>query len=345
MKKIAIFDSGVETPEEIIMAAGFTPYRLFGDPTIQVDRANEHIPPTHCLWTRNLLEQALRGLNQDIEGLIAAHGCDRTNREYDIWYECLNLKFKYFLNTPLKRDEIALKFFMDDIKELIIQLESIFNIKITEDKIKDAILKTNKIRRLLKELSEYRAKNLLLSSAFHALVKKALQLEKSDFLNLLTSNLEKIKQQNPIDLEGKKKVLLTGSDLDDTEFLRFLEDLGFHIVIDDLCVGTKYFWNEVDEREEPIKALAYYHLQKPIYSTKFPSYDRFTVLKTLTEDYEIDGIINIAQKFCEPVLYDHPYLSKKFKELDIPYLFVEVTYNRESYKQLSTRFSAFAEMI
>ena len=88
MKKIAIFDSGVETPEEIIMAAGLTPYRLFGDPTIQVDKANEHIPPTHCLWTRNLLEQALRGLDPDIEGLIATHGCDRTNREFDIWHEC-----------------------------------------------------------------------------------------------------------------------------------------------------------------------------------------------------------------------------------------------------------------
>ena len=35
MKKIGIFDSGVETPEEIILAAGFIPYRLFGDPSIE----------------------------------------------------------------------------------------------------------------------------------------------------------------------------------------------------------------------------------------------------------------------------------------------------------------------
>ena len=345
MKKIAIFDSGVETPEEIIMAAGFTPYRLFGDPTIQVDKANEHIPPTHCLWTRNLLEQALRGLNQDIVGLITAHGCDRTNREFDIWYECLSLKFKYFLNTPLKRDEIALNFFINDIKELILQLENTFNFKITDDMIKEAILKTNKIRRLLKELSEYRSKSKLLGSDFHGIVKETLQLDKNDILPLLISRLKNLNEQQPIDLNGKKKILLTGSDLDDTEFLIFLEDLGFHIVIDDLCVGTKYFWNEVDEQEEPIKALAKYHLQKPIYSTKFPSYDRFNYLKILAQTYDIDGVINVAQKFCEPVLYDHPYLSKKFKELEIPYLFVEATYSRESYKQLSTRFSAFAEMI
>lgn len=345
MNKIAIFDSGVETPEEIVMAAGFIPYRLFGDPTIQVDKANEHIPPTHCLWTRNLLEQALRGLDKDIVGLIAAHGCDRTNREFDIWHECINLKFKYFLNTPLKRGEIGLKFFINDIKELIYQLENTFDLKITEDTINEAILKTNEIRRLLKQLSEYRGKNVILGSDFHSLVKKALQLEKDEALNLLTLSLKNLKDQNPIDVNGKKRILLTGSDIDDTEFLLFLEDLGFHIVIDDLCVGTKYFWNEIDEQEAPIKALAKYHLQKPIYSTKFPSYDRFEVLKMLTQTYNIDGVINVAQKFCEPVLYDHPYLNKKFKQLEIPYLFVEATYNRESYKQLSTRFSAFAEMI
>ncbi|MBA7690443.1 (R)-phenyllactyl-CoA dehydratase beta subunit [subsurface metagenome] len=110
-------------------------------------------------------------------------------------------------------------------------------------------------------------------------------------------------------------------------------------------MGTKYFWNTVDENEDPIVALAKYHLNKPIYSTKFPSYERFEVIKNLAESYNVDGIINIAQKFCEPILYDHPYMNKMFKELEIPYLFVEVTYNRESYSQLSTRFSAFAEII
>ena len=32
-------------------------------------------------------------------------------------------------------------------------------------------------------------------------------------------------------------------------------------------------------------------------------------------------------------------------ELEIPYLFVEMEYSRESYKQLATRFEAFAEII
>jgi benzoyl-CoA reductase/2-hydroxyglutaryl-CoA dehydratase subunit BcrC/BadD/HgdB len=345
MKKIGIFDSGVETPEEIIMAAGFIPYRLFGDPTLEPSKANEHIPPTHCLWTRNLLEQALNGLDEDIIGIIGTHGCDRTNREFDIWIECVNLKFMYFLNSPRKRDEISLKFFIDDINEMILQLEEKFKIRITPDKIKESIIKMNKLRTLLKQISEFRSKMILKGSEFHALVKNAQQQDKDVSIKLLESKLTELKQKKINIKNNVKKVLLTGSEIDDTEFIQYLENLGYHIVIDDLGVGTKYFWNFINENMEPIEAIARYHITKPINAIKFPSYERFDVLKKLATDYKVDGVINIANKFCEPVLYDHPYLNKKFKELGIPYLFVELTYSRESYKQLTTRFSAFAEII
>jgi len=345
MQKIGIFDSGVETPEEIVMAAGFTPYRFFGDPTLQPDRANEHIPPTHCIWTRNLLEQAIKGLNENIVGIIGTHGCDRTNREFDIWIECLNLDFMFFLNSPRKRDNLALNFFINDLNELILRLEEYFNIEITPGKLKDAIIKMNKIRKLLKQISDYRNNLVLKGSEFHELVKNAQYQDKNQVLENLEKKLEELKSTTSFSEKNIKRVLLTGSEIDDTEFIKYLEDLGFHIAIDDLGVGTKYFWNLVDENLEPIEALAKYHLTKPINSIKYPSYERFNVLEKLAKDYKVDGVINIAQKFCEPVLYDHPYLNKKFKELEIPYLFIEVTYNREAYNQLSTRFSAFAEII
>ena len=345
MKKIGIFDSGVETPEEIILAAGFTPYRLFGDPEIEPIKANEHIPPTHCVWTRNLLELAISGLNEDVVGIITTHGCDRTNREFDIWRECVDVDFMYFLNSPKKLDATALKFFINDCEELISQLEDHFNIKITKEGLEENIKKMNIIRKLLREISPYREQMVLSGSEFHGIVKKVQVLNKDDAIKLLRAKQEELKERQPFSKKNFKKILLTGSDLDDSEFIRHIESLGFQVIIDDLGVGTKYFWADIDETGDPLEAIAKYHMSKPIYSTKFPSYKRFDVLRRLATDYKVDGVINIAQKFCEPVLYDHPYLKKKFKELEIPYLFVEVTYNRESYKQLSTRFSAFAEII
>jgi benzoyl-CoA reductase/2-hydroxyglutaryl-CoA dehydratase subunit BcrC/BadD/HgdB len=344
MNKIAIFDSAIETPEEIILAANMTPIRLFGDPTMSIDKANEHVPPNHCIWAKNLLEQAMKGLNE-VRGLISSHGCDITNREFDIWLECVDLEFFYFLNVPLKRNETAIKFFVEDIKELINQMEEKFNVSITTAKISKAIKLMNQIRALLREISNYRTKMILKGSDFHALVKNVQQLDKNEALEMLKSKLEHLKTQNPLSDKKLKKVLLTGSVIDDTEFIKFLESLGFHIIIDDLCIGTKYFWHTVDENKDPILSLAEYHLSKPIYSTKFPSYKRFDIVKVLATKYNVDGVINIAQKFCEPILYDHPYFNKKFKELRIPYLFVEMEYNRESYKQLITRFEAFKEII
>jgi benzoyl-CoA reductase/2-hydroxyglutaryl-CoA dehydratase subunit BcrC/BadD/HgdB len=345
MKKIGIFDSGVDTPEEIIIAAGFIPYRLFGDPSIEPDKANEHIPPTHCVWTRNLLELAINNLDKDIVGIITTHGCDRTNREYDIWRECIDLDFMYFLNSPRKRDNAALKFFINDINELIAQLEDNFKINITEDKLTDAIKKMNEVRKLLREISEYRKNMIITGSEFHGIVKNVQQLHKDEALILLNSKLENLKERQPFSKKDFKRILLTGSDLDDTEFIRYVESLGFQIVIDDLGIGTKYFVNDVKENGNPIENIAEYHISKPIHATKFPSYQRFEILKKLAIEYNVDGVINIAHKFCEPVLYDHPFLRKKFKELEIPYLFTEMTYSREAYKQLSTRFSAFAEII
>jgi len=345
LKKIGYFDAGVEFPEEIIMAAGFTPVRLLGDPTIDLDKANQHVPPNHCVWARNVLEQAIKGLDSEIRGVITSHGCDCTNREFDIWLECVKLDFMFFLNVPLKRNDIAKKFFINDLKELVTQIEENLNAKITDENLRESIMKMNKIRSLLKEISEYRSKLILKGSEFHELVKQVQQNDKDVALNTLETKLNDFKSRNKFSENGLKKILLTGSEIDDTEFIKFLEGLKFHVVIDDLGIGTRYFWNKIDETEEPIKSIAKYHLNKPIFSTKFPSYKRFDFIKELAESYKVDGIINIAAKFCEPILYDHPFMSKKFKELEIPYLFVEIEYNREAYRQLSTRFEAFHEML
>ncbi len=345
MKKLAYFDADVVTPEELFMAAGFTPFRLFGDPTVGYNKVNEHIPPTHCVWARNVLELALRGLDPEIVGVITSHGCDCTNREFDIWLQSVKTNFLFYLNVPLKRDKLALKFFLSDMEEMIIQLEEKYNVEISPEKIKEAIILTNKIRRILKELAEYRSKFVIKGSELHEIVKMAQTSNKKDILAKLEAKLLEVKEKKPFTDQKLKKVLLTGSVVDDTELIKNLEEFGFQIVIDDLCIGTRYFWQTIDEDEEPIQALANYHFTKPVYSTKFPSYKRFEFIEELARKYQVDGVINLTKKFCEPLLYSHPYFAKKFKELGIPYLFVEMEYNRESYKQLATRFEAFAEII
>jgi len=345
LKKIAIIDACVDTPEEIILAADLEAYRLFGDPSIAPTTADEHVPASHCVWTRNILEQGLRGLPDDVIGLVSTHGCDCTNRQFDIWLDTVDLNFMYFLNSPLKRDQTAKDFFIQDMKELITQLEDHFNIEITDQKLREQIVLMNKIRRKLKELSEYRNKMTLKFSELHQLTKSTLTTDKTHALDMINEKLEEIKTRESFSDENLKRVLLTGSVIDDNSFVKNIENAGFHIVIDDMCIGTHYYWHTMDESGDPLEAIAKYHFEKPIYSTKVPSHQRYKFIESLIDKYHVDGVINIAQKFCESILYDHPFLSDKFRQNNMPYLFVEKEYNREAYKQLSTRFDAFAEII
>ncbi|MEJ2249074.1 MAG: 2-hydroxyacyl-CoA dehydratase family protein [Candidatus Lokiarchaeota archaeon] len=209
----------------------------------------------------------------------------------------------------------------------------------------NAIILMNEIRKYLREISEYRSTLILKGSEFHEIVKMVQQTDKKIALEKLKAIIGDLKQKKPFTKNKLKKILLTGSDIDDTEFVRYLEEIGFQVVIDDLGIGTRYFWNDVDQSIDPLEALVKYHLSKPIFSTKVPSHDRYKFIKELVQTYRVDGVINVAQKFCESVLYDHPFMSNKFKEEGIPYLFIEKEYNRESYKQLATRFEAFAEII
>lgn len=345
MKSIGLIDSCVETPEELILAAGLIPFRLFGEPSLSPLKANEHVPATHCVWARNILEQGLQGLPEDIVGIISTHGCDCMNRQFDIWLDNVDMDFMYFLNSPLKQNEAAKEFFIRDMKELITQMEEHFDVEITDESIQENISVMNEIRNLLKELSEYRTKRKIKYSELHNLIKKVQRIDKEEALNLINDKLEEFKLREPFEEDGMKNILLTGSALDDTEFIRSLEDAGFHIVIDDLCIGTHYFWEQIEAKSDPLKAIADYHFEKPIYSTKIPSHQRYKFIEHLIDEYQVKGVINIPEKFCESILYDHPFMKKKLKEKGIPYLFVEKEYNREAFQQLKTRFDAFHEII
>ena len=345
--KIGYVDPSYNTPEELIIAAGFIPYRIFGDPTLDLVDADKYVPPNHCFWARNCLQRGINGLDNEIKGIIITHACDCSNREYDIWYHHVPYDFYYYLNAPLKRGEISLKFFINDLKELRSRLEERFGVEITDEKISEAIKLTNEIRKGLKSISEYRNKGVLLGSEFHAIVKNVQTSEKRDILTNIKDKLNKLENNESlphIDI-GKKKVLLTGSVLDDTDLLIYLENLGFQIVIDDLCLGTRYFHNLIEETGNPIRDIATYHLKKPIYSTEYPSLGRFDFLKELAKRYQVQGVIYIVQKFCEPLLYDYPFIRDSFKEIGMPFIFLEKEYKRESYKNMTTRLEAFQEIL
>ena len=84
MKKIAYFDSTHDLPEEIIMAAGFEPYKIMGDVRVPNDPADAYLANFFCPVARSCMVEALAG-SGNWAGIVFGHGCDATNRHFDVW--------------------------------------------------------------------------------------------------------------------------------------------------------------------------------------------------------------------------------------------------------------------
>jgi benzoyl-CoA reductase subunit C len=64
----------------------------------------------------------------------------------------------------------------------------------------------------------------------------------------------------------------------------------------------------------------------------------------MVEEYRVQGVIYLMEKFCEPHGYDLPQLKSLFEQRGIPFLFLEVDLTTPA-GQFRTRIEAFLELI
>ena len=127
-----------------------------------------------------------------------------------------------------------------------------------------------------------------------------------------------------------------------------ISDINLKIKKGEMCTGTRYFENLVDESkttlEDQYMALAERYMK--INCACFtPNEGRIDDILRLAKEYKVDGIIDVNLKFCN--LYDTEgyFVEKALKESGIPVLGIETDYTDSDAGQLRTRISAFIEML
>ncbi len=212
MDKLAYFDSSHDFPEEIAMAAGFTPYKILGDVKTPNDPADQYLQNFICPAARSFMTEALAH-SGEWAGIVLAHGCDTTHRFYDIWKMHVKTPFLHYLNVPMNYErKSAAKFFKLEMKILIRKLEANFGVKITDVKLKEAIKISNEIKGKLQKLGVMRGERDITNREYLDLCVKSLQLPKADILTLLDKKIVEWAAK-PVVPASKKKILLTGSDV------------------------------------------------------------------------------------------------------------------------------------
>ena len=331
------------TPEEIIYAAEALPVGIMGKAE-SFSRADAYLPSFACSYMRGFLENLLEERYGYLDLVALPSLCDSIRGFYAIWKQISDNPYAYLLHYPTNRSNEASEYFAQEVERFKHFMEQFTGKTISEKELRNAIDVYNENRRLLKRLYWLRRKESPPISGVEALevVLSSMTTPKDMHNQLLEKLLDEITEREEYP-EGGVRLLVSGHIVDDPDVLRVIEESGGIIVSDDLDSGSRYFWSLVDSETNPVEGISRRYLKIPSpYGS--PVKDRLKYLAVMVKAFQVEGIVFLTRKFCEPYLFDYVTLGQAVKEEGIPSLYLEYEYPLAK-GALKTRVEAFVEML
>lgn len=334
-------------PEEILYAADILPVRILGSHEPQ-SLTEPYIFGMYCPFCRDCLAQGLKKRYDYLDGIMISQSCLHIRQAFTSWQMHIPVDYSYYLPMPHHvQSPRAVPFLAAELEAFKGSIEKWTGKKMTEEDLKRGIALMNENRRLLREVYGMRKAP---RPPFNGL--EAMYLSASAQMTDKRDHSEAMKHILPYigcresGRDGDARLMLIGSENDDTEFVKMVESCGATVVVDDHCTGSRYFWNEVEMNGHgPIEAIARRYIERPRCPTKdWPERSRLPHILGLAKDYGAQGAVALQQKFCDPHELDNPAILAHLKSHGIPGLALELDVTVPA-GQFRTRVEAFLEML
>jgi benzoyl-CoA reductase/2-hydroxyglutaryl-CoA dehydratase subunit BcrC/BadD/HgdB len=290
----------------------------------------------------------LRGEYSFLDGVVGGSTCDGARRLFDLWRIYVGTPFHHVLTIPRKFTPEAQALYHLQVLGLKQRLEEFMGAEITDEQLRHSVEVYNESRALLKSLNELRkldnppitgAETLEVLNAGIRMPKEIF----NDYLRDLLRDLSDSKATH----SGRARLMVTGSVLNNPEFVRTIESQGALVVTDEICTSTRY-WSDpvvIRENETALEAIARRYLTKFPCARMIPSQERFNRILSLANDFRVDGVVNQIIRYCVAYAHDLPLLTRKLQSNGIPLLALDVEYGSSGSGQIQTRVQAFLEML
>lgn len=336
-------------PEEILYAADILPYRITGKGATDTSLADSYLTRVNCTFSRCCLELAFSGHYDFLDGAVFVNGCDHIRRAFDNWKSHQKaLPFMYILPVPHLLSPEALVWYREEVMKFKEAVENYFDTTVDPQKLKEAVSTYNENRKLLRQLYERQASSEppLTGGEVLTVLSAGTAMPKSEFNRLLKKLLNET-QTRKRSVDGKARLLVAGSLLDDADFIENVEGLGAVVVADALCFGARTFWDLTDETGDALDALVkryFNHVPCPRMAGEYPR--RLAFVKEQAERARVDGAILEHIKFCDLHGTDNALLKRDLEKAGIATLELERQYGPlADAGRLRTRIQAFLERI
>ena len=345
------------TPVEIFTAADLIPYRITGNAKEDITKADGYMEVIACPYVRSSLDLALRGQYDFLDGFVLSHSCDNVVKLYDIWRHNVKPSYVHFINVPHSMSRPSHEFFLAEINTFKRSVERLIGRELTTENLNEAIRLHNENRALVRELYELRKKDppVISGSEVTKTIVCVLSLPVKESNELLKEVIEDAIARKDGPQKKPARLLIYGSEIDSTDFIEMIEESGANIVMDELSIGSRPFWHDVETSNEPLRSIANRYLEKITCPRFYRGQDyatheddleaRFGHLRDFARDFNVNGVILHVIRYCDTYAFDLPDVKEFLSKEGLPVLDFEDEYVVVNIPKLKLRVQAFLEMI
>lgn len=169
-------------------------------------------------------------------------------------------------------------------------------------------------------------------------------------IDKLEETLKELKTRRPDKKTPyRARVVVVGSEVDDIDFIKLVEETGAYVCADRFCYGSFPGRDPIvlTDDEDALTQICRQYMNRaqcPRYMNMPKMIGRREYVNQLAKEYEADGIIYEQIKFCDPWAYERMLGSHILNDdYGYPVLSVDRPYNIASSGQMRTRVQAFVE--
>lgn len=346
-------------PEVLLNCGNCFSVRLRAPRTGSMDIATYYMSNFLCGYSKAILERAIEGGYNFLNGILASETCSEMNRSLE-HFELLDLVleerfFVTFLDAPFKIAEHTVKHYVKQARiHILDKMTEVYGVDTSDEALLKAVEEHNEVCRIMTEIGDLRkAENPVITGyEYHVLNLITYCCPKSLILPKLRETLEELRTREPdIKKNYRAKIVVVGSEMDDPDFTALIEDSGALVVADRYCFGALPGRQEiVIEEGKDVLTQICLHYMKTSQCPRFMSHEKIQerrdYVRKLVEEYHADGVMYEQIKFCEYWGYERALASHIMNnEYGVPTAAVDRQYTASASGQLRTRVQAFVESL
>ncbi len=343
------------TPNELLDAAGVASVGLCGTSNETVPDAEVDLPKNLCPLiksTYGFAKSQKCPYTYFADLIVGETTCDGKKKMYELLSE---YKDVHVLHLPQSQERpYAKDIWKEELVILKEKLEEKFGVEITDEKLREAAIKRNRLNKAFLEMYELQTNVPPAMKGVEmmiALQQGTFTFNLDDQITAVENKVAKAKEayaagERPVS-EKAKRILITGCPTGGViqKVGAVIENNGGVIVCLDDCGGERTRKMMVDtEAEDIMKAIGDRYLE--IHCSVMTRNDgRLENTKAMIEKYKVDGVVEVVLQACHTFNVEATPMGRMVEDMGIPYLKMETDYSTTDSGQIETRIAAFIEML